>query len=137
MRNGKPVLLVEDDIVDQMTVKRAFRELRVTNPLLTAENGEDALEQLAGTRELPCMILLDVNMPLMNGLELLRALKEDERLRQIPVVMLTTSRDERDKLASFASSVAGYMIKPVDYSQFVELMRTVALYWTLSEPAAA
>jgi CheY-like chemotaxis protein len=71
----------------------------------------------------------------MNGLELLTAMKGDERLRRIPVVMLTTSTDDRDRFESFDKSVAGYLVKPVDYPQFVELMRTLDLYWSISEAA--
>lgn len=135
MRSDRAILLVEDDTIDQMTVKRALRELRITNPLLVAESGEEALEMLAAAEELPCLALLDINMPRMNGIELLGAMKASERLRRIPVVMLTTSNDDRDKLASFDKSVAGYMIKPVEYPQFVELVRTLNLYWSISEAA--
>jgi CheY-like chemotaxis protein len=135
MRTDRAILLVEDDSVDQMTVKRALRELRITNPLVIAESGEEALTMLASREELPCMALLDINMPRMNGLELLAAMKGDERLRRIPCVMLTTSTDDRDRFESFDKSVAGYMVKPVDYPQFVELMRTLDLYWTISEAA--
>lgn len=135
MRTDRPILLVEDDTIDQMTVKRALRELRIANPLIVAESGEAALALLATLEELPCIALLDINMPRMNGLELLTAMKQDERLRRVPCVMLTTSKDDRDKLASFDRSVAGYMIKPVEYPQFVELMRTLDLYWSISEAA--
>ncbi|MDB4938673.1 MAG: two-component system response regulator [Labilithrix sp.] len=135
MRTDRVILLVEDDAVDQMTVRRALRELRISNPLVIAESGEEALAMLESFEELPCMTLLDINMPRMNGLELLAAMKADERLRRIPVVMLTTSTDDRDRFDSFDRSVAGYMVKPVDYPQFVELMRTLDLYWTISEAA--
>lgn len=132
MRSKKPILVVEDDEVDVMTLKRACKELRIANPVLVAEDGELALDLLR-TGERPCLIMLDINMPRMNGIELLRVLKADDALKHIPVVMLTTSKEESDKLASFRLSVAGYMLKPVDYAQFVELMRTINLYWTLSE----
>ncbi len=134
MRSLKPVMLVEDDNVDAMTVKRAIKELKVVNELTRAVNGEEALEYLRNpANETPCVILLDLNMPKMNGIEFLKIVKADERLRKIPVVVLTTSRDDRDKAESFKLSVAGYIVKPVDYQGFVEAMRVINLYWTLSE----
>ncbi len=134
MRTLKPILLVEDDSVDAMTVKRAFSELKVTNELIRAINGEAALTCLkANLDRKPCVILLDLNMPKMNGIEFLRVVKSDEELRQIPVVVLTTSKDDRDKIESFKACVAGYIVKPVDYRKFVEAMRILNLYWTLSE----
>lgn len=134
MRNLRPVLLVEDDSVDAMTVKRAFKDLKVVNQLMRAANGEEALALLnEPNKEKPCVILLDLNMPKMNGIELLRALKTDEALKRIPVVVLTTSKDDRDKVETFKLSVAGYIVKPVDYQKFVEAIRIMNLYWTLSE----
>ncbi len=134
MRNGKPVLLVEDDTIDAMTVRRAFKDLNLTNPLAHALNGEEALAYLENPEnERPCVILLDLNMPKMNGIEFLKIVKADPSLKRIPVVVLTTSNEERDIVESFRSSVAGYIVKPVDYTEFVEAMRTVDLYWTLSE----
>ncbi len=134
MRSSKPILLVEDDQVDAMTVKRALKELHVTNRVDTVENGEEALLFLKDPQnEKPGIILLDLNMPRMNGIEFLTVAKQDERLRSIPVVVLTTSKAEQDKVDSFNLGVAGYMIKPVDYRQFVDVVKTIDLYWTLSE----
>ncbi len=134
MKNAKPILLVEDDKVDSMTIKRALREIKVTNRLDVASNGEEALEFLRdGKNEKPGIILLDLNMPKMNGIEFLKVVKQDEVLKTIPVVVLTTSKEDQDRVESFKLSVAGYMIKPVDYLQFVEVMKTINLYWTLSE----
>ena len=134
MRNSKPVLLVEDDSIDAMTVRRAFRELKVVNPLKHTINGEEALAYLQDeANDKPCVILLDLNMPKMNGTEFLRIAKADPALRKIPVVVLTTSSEERDVVDSFRLSVAGYIIKPVDYKNFVEAVRTIDVYWTLSE----
>jgi CheY-like chemotaxis protein len=134
MRNSRPVLLVEDDAIDAMTVRRAFRDLKVTNPLAHTINGEEALAYLKDdTRDKPCLILLDLNMPKMNGLEFLGHVKVDPVLKKIPAVVLTTSSEERDVVQSFRLSVAGYIIKPVDYRNFVDAMRTIDLYWTLSE----
>ncbi len=134
MRNKKTILLVEDDEVDVMTVKRALHDLHVINPLDVTSNGEEALEYLNDEQnEKPCVILLDLNMPKMNGIEFLKIVKRDKLFKMIPVVVLTTSKNEQDKIESFKLSVAGYMIKPVDYVQFVETMKTINMYWTLSE----
>lgn len=131
---NKPILLVEDDQVDAMTVKRALKELHVTNPLTHVENGEEALDHLRNpASERPCIVLLDLNMPRMGGIEFLQVIKHDEVLRVIPVVVLTTSEEQQDKVESFSLGVAGYMAKPVDYHQFVEVMRSINTYWTLSE----
>ena len=134
MRNNCTILLVEDDKVDVMTVKRAFRDLNLTNPLAVARNGEEALTYLRNPdNELPCIILLDLNMPKMNGVEFLTWIKQDPSLMAIPVIVLTTSHEEQDKLESFSHGVAGYMLKPVDYKQFVEVVRAIDRYWTVSE----
>lgn len=129
-------MLVEDDEVDAMTVRRALKELHVNNPLTLAENGEEALAYLrAPGQVMPCIILLDLNMPVMGGIEFLQAAKHDAALRRIPVVVLTTSEEQQDKVASFDLGVAGYIRKPVDYRQFVEAVRAIDTYWTLSELA--
>jgi len=134
MRNSRPVLLVEDDRVDAMTVKRAMKDLNVANPLVHTLNGEEALEHLVNDyNEKPCVILLDLNMPKMNGIEFLKVIKADEKLKMTPVVVLTTSRDSRDKFETFELNIAGYIVKPADYKKFVEAIRTVSLYWTTSE----
>lgn len=128
------ILLVEDDHVDIMTIKRAFKDLKITNPVNVCENGLEALDFLRNPqKQFPGVILLDLNMPKMNGIEFLQEIKDDEQLKLIPVVVLTTSKEEQDKVESFKLGVAGYMIKPVDYLQFVEIIRTIHLYWTLSE----
>jgi CheY-like chemotaxis protein len=135
MKNSnKPILLIEDDHVDVMTILRALKEINVGNPVVNMENGEVALEHLrAPGVERPCIILLDLNMPIMNGIEFLHMVKADPELRRIPVIVLTTSEEQQDKVNSFNLGVAGYMAKPVDYRRFVEMMRSIDLYWTLSE----
>jgi len=134
MKSKKPILLVEDDQVDVMTVKRVLKEIHVDNTLLLACNGEEALDLLNNSAvEDPGIILLDLNMPRMNGLEFLKAVKSNALTKSIPVIVLTTSRDDNDRLESFNHSVAGYMVKPVDYSQFVDLMKNIDIYWTYSE----
>jgi CheY-like chemotaxis protein len=135
MRNFKPILLVEDDTVDAMTVKRALNDIHVTNALVRVTNGEQALEYLQDKANAePCVILLDLNMPKMNGVEFLKIVKAgDNRLRCIPVIVLTTSKADQDRFECFNCSAAGYIVKPVDYKGFVEAMRILNLYWTLSE----
>ncbi len=130
----KALLLVEDDEVDAMTVRRALKELHVNNPLVAVENGEEALGYLRQPDQvMPCIILLDLNMPVMGGIEFLQVVKHDAALKRIPVVVLTTSDEQQDKVASFDLGVAGYIRKPVDYQQFVEAVRSIDTYWTLSE----
>jgi len=134
MRSSKPILLVEDDSVDAMTVKRALKDLKVKNQLVHTINGEEALNYLRGEDNIkPCVILLDLNMPRMNGIEFLKIAKADDSLKMIPVIVLTTSREEQDRIESFDLNAAGYIVKPTDYKKFVETIRTIDLYWTLSE----
>jgi CheY-like chemotaxis protein len=134
MQNLKPILLVEDDTVDAMTFKRTLKDLEIRNPVVHLLNGEEALEYLRteGNEE-PCFIFLDLNMPRMNGIEFLEIAKADETLRRIPVIVLTTSDNEKDIIESFNLGVAGYMVKSADYKEFVEAIRTVNLYWSLSK----
>ncbi len=134
MRTNKSILLVEDDEIDVMTVKRALRDLNVSNPLIVATNGEEALAKLrAAKSQRPAIILLDLNMPRMSGLEFLREVRADGCAQGIPIVVLTTSRQDQDVVEGFNYNVAGYMIKPVDYAKFVEVMKAIDRYWTLSE----
>jgi CheY-like chemotaxis protein len=129
------VLLVEDDEVDVMNVRRAFKKNHIANPLWVAGNGLDALEVLRGD-QMPKerrLILLDLNMPRMNGIEFLRELRADPELHGTPVVVLTTSDDERDRVEAYNLNVAGYILKPVTFTNFVEAMATLNKYWTLVE----
>ncbi len=129
------ILLVEDDEVDVMNVRRAFQKGKITNPLHVAQNGLEALEVLrSGTfpRERR-LVLLDLNMPKMNGIEFLRAVRSDPDLSTLSVVVLTTSADERDKVEAWKLNVAGYLLKPVTFTNFVDLMATMNKYWTLVE----
>jgi CheY-like chemotaxis protein len=134
------ILLVEDDEVDVMTVQRAFKKGNITNPLYIAGNGIEALSLLRGNPGQPSLIpserrliLLDLNMPKMNGLEFLQELRADPTIRYIPVVVLTTSNEERDRVHAYDLNVAGYILKPVTFSIFVELMITLNKYWALCE----
>ncbi len=134
------ILLVEDDTVDVMNVQRAFKKNKITNPLYIAHNGLQALEMLRGTEAQPAvvpasrrLILLDLNMPRMGGLEFLHALRADPKLRSTPVIVLTTSDEERDRIEAYDLNVAGYILKPVTFTNFVEVVTTLNQYWTLCE----
>ncbi len=129
------ILLVEDDEVDVMNVQRSFKKNNISNPLYVAGNGVEALEMLRNGA-VPAqnrLILLDINMPKMNGIEFLRVLRADPALRASPVVVLTTSNDDKDRMESFELNVAGYLLKPVTFSSFVELMLALNKYWMLVE----
>jgi CheY-like chemotaxis protein len=133
------ILLIDDDEVDVMTVKRAFQKNNITNPLYVATNGIEALAMLRGN-DLPKLlprqrrlILLDLNMPKMSGIEFLRELRADPELRVLPVIVLTTSNEDKDKVEAYNLNVAGYIIKPVTFANFVEAMATLNKYWSLNE----
>jgi CheY-like chemotaxis protein len=129
------ILLAEDDEVDVMTVKRAFRQNHITNPLFVAADGIEALEMLrSGTiPETRRLVLLDLNMPRMSGIEFLRELRADPRLAPTPVVVLTTSNDDKDKVEAYNLNVAGYLLKPVTFQRFCEVMVALNKYWSLVE----
>lgn len=134
------ILLVEDDVVDVMNVRRAFQKNNINNPIFVASNGLEALEMLRGTADRPPVvpkrrriILLDLNMPKMGGLEFLQALRADLDLRNVPVVVLTTSNRDRDRVEAYNLNVAGYILKPVTFSQFTQVVVTLNQYWTLCE----
>lgn len=133
MLASKTILLLEDDIVDVMTIKRAIKQLNISNELVVKENGEEGLEYLNTCDDLPGIIFLDINMPKMNGIEFLEKIKPHEKWTQIPIVVLTTSKDQQDKLATFNQGISGYMVKPVDYPQFKDMIETIKNYWNLSE----
>ncbi len=129
------ILLVEDDEVDVMNVRRSFQKNHIANPLFVAGNGIEALARLR-SGEIPRerrIVLLDLNMPKMNGIEFLRALRQDPELASTPVVVLTTSNDERDKVEAYNLNVAGYVLKPVTFANFCEVMAALNKYWTLVE----
>jgi len=137
VKDEERFLLVEDDRIDAMAVRRALREIGSANPLDHVTDGEQALDFLRDPKNpRPGLILLDLNMPRMNGLEFLAAVKTDPKLKMIPVVVLTTSRSDSDLLGSFGQGVAGYMLKPVDFAQFTDVMRTIRQYWATSETPA-
>ncbi|OHB54077.1 MAG: two-component system response regulator [Planctomycetes bacterium RBG_13_44_8b] len=129
----KSILLVEDDIVDAMAVKRAFDHLHVTNELVHVINGEEALDYLKNIDNVkPQIILLDLNMPRMNGIEFMKIIKADDNLKNIPVVILTTSNAEQDRVQAFNLGIAGYIVKPVDHNNFIDMMSKIHQYWEMT-----
>lgn len=133
------ILLVEDDKVDVMNVQRAFKKANISNPLYVASNGIEALAILrneSDTVKMPStrrLILLDLNMPKMGGIEFLEELRKDPNLRPTPVIVLTTSDQERDRVEAYNLNVAGYILKPVTFINFAEVMAALNRYWTLCE----
>jgi CheY-like chemotaxis protein len=132
------ILLVEDDEVDVMNVKRAFKKNNITNPLFVAGNGVEALEMLRGEGEQelvprPRIILLDLNMPKMGGIEFLTALRQDEDLKSITVFVMTTSNEDRDKVEAYKLNVAGYIVKPLSMESFISAVSILNNYWQLIE----
>ncbi len=131
------ILLVEDDEVDIMNVKRAFKKNNITNPLNICNNGLEALDFLRGKTEpfgeIPKIILLDLNMPKMGGIEFLREIRKDEKLKNISVFVMTTSNEDKDKVDAYNLNVAGYILKPLSMERFVEAVSTLNNYWKLCE----
>jgi two-component system response regulator len=133
------ILLVEDNPSDVALALHAFKKHNFANHIQVLRDGAEALAFLFGTgayaqRDItsaPKVILLDLKLPLVNGLEVLRQLKADPRTQPIPVVMLTSSREERDIVKSYQLGVNSYIVKPVDFAQFSEAMRTLGIYWLL------
>lgn len=135
------ILLVEDDEVDIMNVKRAFKKNNILNPLHIAHNGLEALAMLRGDSAqsiekispTPKVILLDLNMPKMGGLEFLKELRNDPALKAISVFVMTTSDEESDKFTAYNLNVAGYIIKPLSFESFVQAVSILDHYWKLCE----
>jgi CheY-like chemotaxis protein len=129
------IFLVEDDEIDVMNLRRAFEQNNILNPLHVASDGIEALEKLRNG-EVPQerrLILLDINMPRMNGIEFLRELRKDPALSATKVVVLTTSEAEQDVIEAHHLNVAGYLVKPVRFTKFCEVMVTLNKYWSLVE----
>lgn len=129
------ILLVDDDDLDIENVQRAFKKGGVVNPVFVARDGIEALEKLR-SEEVPrerLLVLLDLNMPRMNGLEFLAELRKDVDLQRLPVVVLTTSNEDSDRVEAYGMNVAGYLLKPVTFGNFVDLMQAMNRYWQLVE----
>ncbi len=134
MGDSMPILLVDDDRIDVMMFKRALEDLKITNPLVHLADCKEALEYLKNEdNEKPWFVLADLNTPQMDGLEFLTAVKADDALKQIIVIILSGSDDEEDIAESFRLGAAGYIVKPPDYNKLVEMIRIIHAYWTLSK----
>ena len=140
---SKTILMVEDNPDDEELTLLALRQYRLANEIVVARDGEEALDYLFGrgayagrdTSEVPQLVLLDINLPKLNGIEVLEAIRADERTRYVPVVMLTTSREERDLVGSYRLGANSYIVKPVDFAQFTEAVRQLEMYWlVLNQP---
>jgi len=129
------ILLVDDDEIDVMTVRRAFGKANIANRLYIATDGIEALKLLRsdGVPAARRLVLLDLNMPRMSGIELLREIRGDPALAALTVVVLTTSNEDRDRVEAYRLNVAGYLLKPVTFHAFAEVMVTLNKYWTLME----
>lgn len=132
------ILLVEDDKIDQKALQRSFKKLRISNPLVIANDGVEAWDILTSAEDSvelkrPFMIILDINMPRMNGIELLRKIRAHETLKDAIVFVLTTSNDEKDKFEAFNCNVAGYMLKTDMDNSFLEAVTLVDNYWRVVE----
>ncbi|PCK07737.1 MAG: two-component system response regulator [Alteromonadaceae bacterium] len=130
------LLVVEDDDLDAMAIKRSFKALKLLNPLIRAKDGVDALEYLRGENgktklNKPYIILLDINMPRMNGIELLEALRKDPELSDTVVFILTTSAADKDIMTAYSKHVAGYVVKSEIKSSFLEVIELVNCYWKI------
>jgi CheY-like chemotaxis protein len=139
MENLVNILLIDDDEVDCMNVQRAFKKSNISNPLFIAHNGVEGLDLLRGTNgatpidPMPRIILLDINMPKMNGLEFLKELRADKNLHSISVFVMTTSNDDKDRVEAYNYNVAGYIIKPISFENFVEAVSILNNFWQLCE----
>jgi CheY-like chemotaxis protein len=141
--NSKKILLVEDNPSDIKLTKRALEQNQITNELIVAEDGQEALDYLFATgqhagrdiRDLPAVVLLDLKLPKIEGLEVLKKIRANELTRLMPVVILTSSDQEVDMIASYNLGANSYIRKPVDFKQFTEAVRTLGMYWLLlNEP---
>ena len=127
------VLLIEDDLIEVMKLKRSISKLDMDVTLVEAKNGEEALDLLKDSQSLPDLIFLDLNMPKINGIEFLKILKSDDVLRYLPTVILTTSSNRKDVLECYKVGVAGYILKPLKYDEYLEKIQKTLLYWSVNE----
>jgi CheY-like chemotaxis protein len=136
--NPKNILLVEDNPSDIALTRRALEKSRIANEMVVTEDGQEALEYLFGleANDLPALILLDLKLPRLDGLQVLRAIRTNEYTSRLPVVILTTSSEEQDIAQSYDLGANSYIRKPVDFTQFVEAIAHLGLYWlVINEPA--
>lgn len=127
------VLLIEDDVIEVMKLNRAISSLQLKHNIIEANNGEEALDILQNKGDLPDIILLDLNMPKLNGIEFLNILKNDDVLKYIPTIILTTSSNQRDLLECYKIGIAGYVLKPLKYEEYITKIESVLAYWSINE----
>lgn len=137
--SAKTILLVEDNPSDVALTRRALEKSHVTNELVVVEDGNEALDYLLGgdrgDADLPALVLLDLKLPKVDGLEVLRRIRADERTRRLPVVILTSSNEAKDVAAGYDHGGNSYICKPVDFDQFAKAIQHLGLYWlVLNEP---
>ena len=134
MRNNNlKILLIEDDMIEVMKFNRTLSKLKLNHEIIEADNGEEALKILEDKNRIPDIILLDLNMPKINGIEFLTILKNDEVLKYIPTVILTTSNNQKDLLECYKIGVSGYVLKPLKYEDYVSKIERVLNYWSDNE----
>ncbi len=133
MKNKLNILLIEDDMIEIMKLNRTISSLKLNHNIVEANNGEEALKILEKKDNLPDIILLDLNMPKINGIEFLGILKNDEVLKYIPTIILTTSNNQKDLLECYKIGIAGYVIKPLKYEDYVSKIERVLNYWSVNE----
>lgn len=127
------ILLLEDDMIEVMKLNRTISSLKLNHKIIEANNGEEALKLLEKKDELPDIILLDLNMPKINGIEFLDILKKDPILKNIPTIILTTSGNQKDLSECYKIGIAGYVLKPLKYEDYVSKIEKVLAYWSINE----
>ncbi|NNE76276.1 MAG: response regulator [Pricia sp.] len=127
------ILMIEDDKIEKMKVERTMASLGLHHTIREANNGEEALEILKGSERLADIILLDLHMPKLNGVEFLQILKNDDKLKYLPVIIVTTSANYKDVKRCYEIGIAGYITKPLKYEEYVEKLKIVLDYWSLNE----
>lgn len=127
------ILLLEDDMIEVMKLNRTISSLKLNHKIIEASNGEEALKLLEKKDELPDIILLDLNMPKINGIEFLDILKKDPILKNIPTIILTTSGNQKDLSECYKIGIAGYILKPLKYEDYVSKIEKVLAYWSINE----
>ncbi|WP_346882644.1 response regulator [uncultured Algibacter sp.] len=131
--NALHVLLIEDDTIEVMKLNRTISKLNLTHKIIEARNGEEALNILEKKESLPDIILLDLNMPKINGIEFLTILKNNDTLKFIPTIILTTSNNKKDLLECYKIGIAGYVLKPLKYEDYVTKIEKLLAYWSINE----
>jgi len=133
MGNKLHILLVEDDRIERLKFLKVVNKSAVESQVFEVENGEEAMEYLLQSSKLPSIVVLDLNMPKMNGIEFLSKLKKHEKLKYLPAIVLTTSSNQKDLLECYKIGIAGYVLKPLRYDQYEIRVRTLINYWNTNE----